>query len=201
MDREFAEVATHFKRWKSTRHTIAERFRKLDEWLFLNASAVLIGDKTGELLSLDISEMDLDTHKIIAHLHARAKDWSFSCHILKTNRQGIKFIVYIKERLDAVIRDAPHCVMVEQLGYSAGLNSESFLGEIQKRWKDADDIPHEIGIALGYPLEDVFGYMGLLPLPCRGLCGWQVFGDMDEARRRSCGYQFARCRALAFMAV
>ena len=59
-------------------------------------------------------------------------------------------------------------------------------------------IPHEIGVALGYPLDDVFGYMGLLPLACKGVCGWKVYGCMAESRRRSCAFNDARCQALIF---
>ena len=48
--------------------------------------------------------------------------------------------------------------------------------------------------------EDVFGYMGLLPLSCKGACGWQVYGCMEESQRRSCAFKDARCQALMFLA-
>jgi hypothetical protein len=90
--------------------------------------------------------------------------------------------------------------MCGQLNYPCPLEPESFLNEVERRWNSHHAIPHEIGIALGYPLEDVFGYMGLVPLACKGACGWQVFGCMKESQRRSCAFNNARCQALLFLA-
>lgn len=42
--------------------------------------------------------------------------------------------------------------------------------------------PHEIGLILGYPLEDVIGFVEGRPQTCWG--PWKAYGDVTEAQRR-----------------
>ena len=74
-----------------------------------------------------------------------------------------------------------------------------FLEEVGRRWRHKGQIPHEIGLALGYPIKDVLGYMGLVPLPCTGGCGWRIYGDPNPSLRRSCEFERARGQAIAFL--
>ncbi len=54
--------------------------------------------------------------------------------------------------------------------------------------------PHEIGLILGYPLEDVMGFVEGRKETCRGL--WRAYGDADAARERFArlAKQEAQCR-------
>ena len=58
--------------------------------------------------------------------------------------------------------------------------SGALMGELRRRlrayYNDRTPFPHEIGFVLGYPIEDVDGFMS------DG--GWKVYGDVDEALRR-----------------
>ncbi|MDO4428324.1 MAG: DUF3793 family protein [Atopobiaceae bacterium] len=44
--------------------------------------------------------------------------------------------------------------------------------------------PHEIGFVLGYPIEDVDGFMSDGGQGARACGRWKVYGDVDEALRR-----------------
>ncbi|MFP4281208.1 MAG: DUF3793 family protein [Opitutales bacterium] len=186
--------------WRNSLSAADEFSRRFDEWLFLNASTVLLSEKTGELLALNRREFALSRADLETRLQHLGERWGFEARVLFESNDLIKFIVYRRDRLQAVLDEAPYCVMVGQLGYSAPLEAERFLAELQERWETDGAIPHEIGVALGYPLDDVFGYMGLLPLPCKGVCGWRVYGCMAESCRRSGAFQNARCQALVFLA-
>lgn len=185
-----------FQSWRSEVCQKPEAQRKLEEWVFLNAAGVLLADKTGELLTLRHSEFGLsaqDVHELIGQF---AATWDFDSQIMSESNGSTKFVAYRRERLQAVLDEAPYCVMCGKLNYSYPLQSETFMTELKDRWDFHGRLPHEIGVALGYPLDDVFGYMGLLPLPCKGVCGWRVFGCMKESQRRSCAFNNARCQAL-----
>lgn len=56
--------------------------------------------------------------------------------------------------------------------------------------------PHEVGLLLGYPLEDVQGFMAGAHETCRG--PWKAYGDAGTARRRfgRLALHEARCQAL-----
>ena len=54
------------------------------------------------------------------------------------------------------------------------------------------EFPHEIGIFLGYPLEDVDGFITHQGENCK-LCGcWKVYGNVEQARRTFANYE--KCR-------
>lgn len=80
--------------------------------------------------------------------------------------------------------------LMEQ-GYPAGVDIPRLLEQLSRRLCLEQDYPHEIGLLLGYPLEDVVGFM-----ENRGrnftCCGyWKAYGDPEAARRRFA--QYRRC--------
>ncbi|MGB0414979.1 MAG: DUF3793 family protein [Coraliomargarita sp.] len=189
-----------FHEWKAdlaAQGTIDQRF---DQWVFLNASSVLLSEKTGELLALNLAELEMSIESVEPALERLAGQWGFNYRLLIESNGILKLIIFQEERLREVLDSAPYCVMGAQLNYSYPLRPSSFIDEVKERWITSGSIPHEIGVALGYPLDDVFGYMGLLPLSCKGACGWQVYGCMKESQRRSCAFNDARCQALMFLA-
>ena len=65
------------------------------------------------------------------------------------------------------------------------------LERLSERTK-CDDFPHEIGIFLGYPAEDVRGFVENGGCNYK-LCGcWKVYGSVESARRKFAAYD--RCR-------
>ena len=189
-----------FRDWRESLSAAEELQQRFDEWLFLNASSVLLSEKTGELLALSLDEFEIGLEEVESGLARLAEMWGFEFRVLYVSNNLVKFIVYQEDRLQAVLDEAPYCVMGAKLNYAYPLRAKSFIDEVRERWQMHGTVPHEIGVALGYPLDDVFGYMGLLPLPCLGVCGWKVYGCMKESKRRSCAFNDARCRALMFLA-
>lgn len=189
-----------FREWRAELAVASGQEQRFGEWVFLNAATVLIGEKTGELLALDLDELGLTTAEVESGLERLAGQWGFEYRLLIESNGFLKLIIFQKERLQSVLDEVPFCVMGAKLNYGYPLRAEAFVEEVKGRWMTHGTIPHEIGVALGYPLDDVFGFMGLLPLACKGACGWQVYGCMEESQRRSCAFNTARCQALAFLA-
>lgn len=77
------------------------------------------------------------------------------------------------------------------MGYPTGNNYMELLRHLQKRFKEADEFPHEVGFFLGYPPEDVIGFMDSRK-SCK-MCGqWKVYGD--EKRAAEVFAEYKRCR-------
>ena len=49
------------------------------------------------------------------------------------------------------------------------------------RLKNDDEFPHEIGLFLGYPPEDVLGFIKNGAENCKRLGCWKVYGDEENA--------------------
>lgn len=189
-----------FHDWRDSLSLLKRKQQRFDEWVFLNASSVLLSEKTGELLSVGMEELEVTVDDVAVNMRRLSEMWGFSYRLLFESNDLLKLIVYQKHRLQAALDEAPFCIMGAKLNYRYPLRADGFIDEVKQRWNRDGIVPHEIGVALGYPLDDVFGYMGLLPLPCLGACGWQVYGCMQESKRRSCAFNNARCQALMLLA-
>lgn len=58
---------------------------------------------------------------------------------------------------------------------------EQCLSELIRRLNRPGEFPHEIGLFLGYPAEDVLGFMEHRECRCAGY--WKVYGNEAAARR------------------
>lgn len=97
--------------------------------------------------------------------------------------------VYRQDRLEEILARTDIRAFLIRLGYRL-TDTESVLRQISRRFCLEQAYPHEIGVFLDYPLEDVEGF-----IRHRGhaftCCGqWKCYGDPDAARVR-----FARLRA------
>lgn len=89
-------------------------------------------------------------------------------------------LVYRAELLWAHLEQPEVQEFLRPLGYSGTL--EQHLHHLQKRIHFCGGFPHEIGLFLGYPLEDVVGFMRNQGRNYK-LCGyWKVYGDAERAR-------------------
>ena len=69
----------------------------------------------------------------------------------------------------------------------------SCLRELKRRLRSGEGFPHEIGLFLGYPPEDVEGFMEHQGRDSKCVGCWKVYGDEDQARRQFAA--FKRCTA------
>ncbi|MDR1622011.1 MAG: DUF3793 family protein [Synergistaceae bacterium] len=94
---------------------------------------------------------------------------------------GVLIMLYKKELLARAIFARRAWAMLEPLGYGQGIPSvDRCVEHLGERFKN--DFPHEIGLFLGYPPEDVEGFIrnqGRGSLACGY---WKVYGDVGRAR-------------------
>ncbi len=79
--------------------------------------------------------------------------------------------------------------LLQQAGYTH-LGGARCVGELIRRLDESEEFPHEIGLFLSYPPEDVKGFIENRGSGCKCVGCWKVYGDEQAARRR-----FARYRA------
>ena len=84
--------------------------------------------------------------------------------------------------------------ILEKFGYARTLSPEECLSRLAERVENQHDFPHEIGIFLGYPLEDVKGFIMNCGQRCK-YCGvWKVYGDVERAKQLFECYRQCRIR-------
>ncbi|KXB63726.1 DUF3793 family protein [Olsenella sp. DNF00959] len=106
--------------------------------------------------------------------------------VLGHARDRVQLLVWRSSLVEGIVRDPELSSFLEASGYRCGSASElvgcfrhrlaAFHLGIEPRF------PHEVGVLLGYPLEDVRGYISGGRETCRG--PWKAYGSASEARRR-----------------
>lgn len=105
-------------------------------------------------------------------------------------REGLALIyLYRPDRLDRDLTAPAAARLLEERGYPCG-NADLCVVKLLHQLRERREFPHEIGLFLGYPLEDVKGFIQNKGqgYACCGL--WKSYGDPRAARR-----YFDRCRA------
>lgn len=70
---------------------------------------------------------------------------------------------------------------LEGYGYPVGASVAEKLAALKRRLAARGEFPHEIGVFLGYPLEDVKGFIENRGNGCKACGTWKVYGDSESA--------------------
>ena len=89
--------------------------------------------------------------------------------------------LYRPAELRRDLKDAQAAALLEPIGYPCGC-PERCIAALVHRLKEQSAFPHEIGLFLGYPPEDVRGYIENRALHCKCVGCWKVYGDEEKAR-------------------
>lgn len=151
----------------------------MERFLIEHCSPTLAGLKTANLFSCtvnSVSELNSYLHK--ANQELNKKD--VFLEILQNRNKRAVILVYRRSRLQKELENNAVSYFLASYGYSS--NSLTYCIErLKKRFEHSDSFPHEIGVFLGYPLEDVVGFIenGGKNSKCSGF--WKVYSDECSA--------------------
>ena len=160
-----------------------------DELILRQASPTLAGLKTGSLFTVPYrteSELRAD----VADMNRRLAPKGVYLRVLRVRRRALLYL-YRPSYLSRDFSQAEAASLLRQYGYAAE-DSEQCLERLGERLRAGGDFPHEIGLFLGYPAEDVRGFIEEKDaFKCVGT--WKVYGDAEAAQKRFT--QFEKCTA------
>lgn len=158
--------------------------------LAFHTAPTLLGIKCASLFSLSSSEFDLDFHS--QYFNRRTAAMGLASRILCRCKSRSLILVYSREQLAKRLSDSAVRAILERYGYTSDMTVGECLDRLSERIGDSGSFPHEIGIFLGYPVEDVVGFIENKGENFK-LCGaWKVYGSVENARRTFADYD--RCR-------
>ena len=100
---------------------------------------------------------------------------------LKKSDGRFLFFVYDKKLLEKVCALPKNSDYLASKGYPVLKGFSAVLAELLHRLASDKEFPHEVGLFLGYPLEDVKGFekQGAKGFKYSGI--WKVYGDTESA--------------------
>lgn len=104
------------------------------------------------------------------------------CMLPMRYREGrVLLLLFRPEKLAEDLRRPVAADILSECGYACGPCSR-YPALLARRFSECDDFPHEIGLFIGYPPEDVRGFIThkAQNYKFRGL--WKIYGDEDKAK-------------------
>lgn len=163
--------------------------REFDSMLARHCAPVLAGVKSANMISVR-EEGTGHLARLLAVYNNPLGRHGIRAEILCRYRTHTLVLVYRPGLLWGQLLEEDVRNFLTTLGYSQWDSLDSLLSQLKNQCA-RHCVPHEIGLFLNYPLEDVIGFMEG-GAQCK-LCGcWKVYSDTDFARMRF--RQFASCR-------
>ena len=158
-------------------HFCPKRRRRMEQYLLVSAAPVLTGAKPSALMSFQrcCKHIWKDCGAALcqaAGLHALA---------FPQGADSFSILLYSRSALESHVKTQGAQALLTKYGYPSGATLSELLERLQARFA-AERFPHEIGVFLGYPPEDVAAFIqrgGRDYLCCRY---WKVYHNEKRAR-------------------
>ena len=139
----------------------------------------LAGIKCGGLFTITDTSKDLTNE--IANVNSQLVPHGIMVTTLKV-RCGTLVYVYRDDLLQRIEdTDRRSMELLSGLGYCTS-STDGLVGSLRRKTEEQGCVPHEIGLFLGYPYDDVVGFMryGGRNAKCSGC--WKVYGSIEKAK-------------------
>ena len=165
-----------------------------EELIIEHCSPTLAGIKTGNLFSVKvINEEKLNNE--IRELNDSLRDKGLRVIPLKVTHKYALIYIYRPSRLMNDLKDPQASLLLKRMGYTSK-SPECCIVELVQRLKCEESFPHEIGLFLDYPPEDVRGFIENRKAKNLVCCGcWKVYCNPERARKIFREYKRAECEA------
>ncbi len=152
-----------------------------EELIIQHCSPTLAGLKTGSLFTCKLAS-ESALHKELRQFNRRLRPKGVRILPLRCSGERALIYAYRPGKLCADLSDNCARKLLQARGYHCE-NPEQCVALLARRVQTCADFPHEIGLFLGYPPEDVAGFIENRAggFKCCGC--WKVYGDIARAEK------------------
>ncbi len=168
--------------WTKLTHRFPDEKECLASFIAWQAAEVVAGVKPANLINILDRELACGRNMVTLwskHKGSVLMQGNLRSLDLKSKNDRLLVFIYNSKALEKILKRAPVKKALDPLGYDCE-NADEALRHLQKRMQGID-FPHEIGFFLGYPVKDVYGFMGLCELPVVGNGTWKMYGKLESS--------------------
>ena len=161
-----------------------------EEILIRQGAPTLAGIKTGSLFPCPCEDRE-DLLADIRRLNRRLSPKGLCLLPIRFLAGRALLYLYRPAELRRDLRDARVSELLRQAGYEDE-SCARCVARLACRFRESGEFPHEVGLFLSYPPEDVKGFIAhrANDFKCAGL--WKVYGNEEKARSLFAKYKNAR---------
>lgn len=157
--------------------------KMLESEIIAHCAPTLAGIKTANMFSYNAKKPQ-DLNREIREINQKLNHKGVFVEILRTSDKRALIYVYRRKNLEADLKREGAENLLRTCGYecSEAVNCENCIRHLQSRFTGYDCFPHEVGLFLGYPLDDVKGFIEQKGknYKCCGI--WKVYGDPQQTQ-------------------
>lgn len=158
-----------------------------EEMIVRHCSPTLAGMKAGNMFSVPY-ECPAQLLGEIRQLNWRLKEKGLRMIPLKISKKRALLYLYRESRLTEDFSDELTKKLLEQEGYEND-RCKNCIARLAGKIRETDCIPHEVGLFLGYPSEDVDGFIRHKACDYKCVGCWKVYGDEEKAQKTFAAYK------------
>lgn len=152
-----------------------------EELVVKQCSPTLAGLKTGSLFSCTISSRE-EMIKRARNLNKMLSSKGLRVMPLRYANGRALIYIYRPSKLKNDFANREVQKILNSFGYTAE-NPDICVTQLMRRLKHKEEFPHEIGLFLGYPAEDVAGFIENRAGGAKFTGYWKVYGDLEQAQK------------------
>ncbi len=151
----------------------------MSDLIIRHCSPTLAGIKTGSLFSCLYSTRE-EVKVQLQMLNSQLKCKGLRVLPLKFSKARVLIYVFRPDRLSNDLKSSKASGILHERGYDCS-TADRCVMRLISRIRESEEFPHEIGLFLGYPPEDVCGFIeNRADCKCTG--AWKVYGDVEKAQ-------------------
>lgn len=165
-------------------------YNEFEKILAFHSSPAMLGVKPASLFSVTDTE---SVGESISRFNRKASVKGLKIRELCCLKNRRLLLMYNEKVLERHMNNEKVLGMFGKFGYDEDMTTQQRIDRLAEKIVGSGDFPHEIGLFLGYPVEDIQGF-----IDNKGenylLCGyWKVYSDEERAKRIFNSYN--KCRS------
>lgn len=161
-----------------------------DAFLVEHCAPTFAGLKTGNLFRIAYADLEVFREEL-RRLNGILKKKGLRAVPVRMTAEFALVYLYRPDFLKRDLGCEEAARLLTSLGYEPQSVNRS-VAFLARMMREKEAFPHEVGLFLGYPPEDVLGFMKSSREGVKCVGCWKVYGD--EARARAAFWRFQRCR-------
>ena len=162
-----------------------------EEVLIRHCSPTLAGMKTGNMFSAAYTD-ETELREDLRGFNRRFASKGLRIVPLRCRDNRALLYLYRPKKLAQDLKHSTAQDVLKENGYPE--HPGSCVSYLRGRMIGTGEFPHEVGLFLGYPPEDVCGFIALGAANCKCVGCWKVYGDEAAAKKTFAKYK--KCTAV-----
>ena len=152
-----------------------------------SCAPTLAGLKTGSLFTEPCTDRAA-LEQEIEEMNRILKNKGIRLTVVRYSEHRALIYMYRPAQLEEDLKDQEGRKILQDAGYRK-LSADYCVRRLRQRFLRSSEFPHEIGLFLGYPSEDVKGYILHNGHNSKYVGYWKVYGDVSCAKKIFDGYR------------